>query len=143
MAEAILRDTLDRAGLGRAALVDSAGTHRYHMGEDADPRARAALAEAGYRIQHRARQFDASWLDERDLILTMDAGHLRHMRTMAERTGRRADHIRPIREYDPEGPGDVPDPYYDTIREFREVRSILERSMPALLVHVRRIVGVD
>ncbi len=141
MAEAILRAELVRAGLAERVTVDSAGTHRYHVGEDADPRARAALQEAGYDLDHRARQIDASWLGQRDLVLAMDVGHLRSLRDVARRSGSRTDHIRTIREFDPEGPGDVPDPYYGTIRDFRAVRGILERSMPGLVAHVRDMVG--
>ena len=44
-----------------------------------------------------------------------------------------ADSVRMLREFDPDGAGDVPDPYYDTIAEFRDVRVMLERCMPILL----------
>ena len=80
MAEAILRETLRGTDLDGRVVVDSAGTHRYHVGDDADARARQILAEAGYSISHRARRFDPGWLEERDLILAMDAGHLRELR---------------------------------------------------------------
>lgn len=139
MAEAILRDAVAHSDLADLVVVDSAGTHRYHVGEDADPRARAALAEAGHPLAHRARQFQEQWLVERDLILAMDAGHLRDLSRLAGRHGRDPDHIVLIRDFDPEGLGDVPDPYYDTIAEFREVREILERTMPPLMDHLRSL----
>lgn len=133
MAEAILRGHLDAGDRALSVTVDSAGTHGYHIGADADPRARRVLAERGYHLAHRARQFERDWLQSRDLILAMDAGHLRDLRAMARRAGTRTDHIRTLRDFDPEGPGDVPDPYYDTVEQFREVADIIERSMPALL----------
>lgn len=140
MAEAVLRSAVADSDLSGRVVVDSSGTHGYHVGEDADRRARTVLAESGYPLAHRARRFEAPWLTQRDLILAMDAGHLRDLQAMASRQGVAADHIREFRDFDPLGPGDVPDPYYDTIREFRDVREILERSMPALLDHLRGLV---
>jgi protein-tyrosine phosphatase len=137
MAEAVLRAAVADSDLAGLVVVDSSGTHGYHVGDDADRRAHVVLAEAGYPLRHRARRFEPDWLTERDLILAMDTGHLRHLRAMATRAGLDHDHIVELRDFDPRGPGDVPDPYYDTIQEFREVREILERSMPALLDHLR------
>lgn len=141
MAEAVLRAEVAVSDLSGRVVVDSSGTHGYHVGEDADRRARTVLAEAGYPLAHRARRFDTHWLTQRDLILAMDAGHLRDLRAMAAREGVSGDHIREFRDFDPVGPGDVPDPYYDSIQEFREVREILERSMPALMDHLRALAG--
>ena len=139
MAEAILRAAVADSDLADRVVVDSSGTHRYHVGEDADHRARAVLTEGGYPLAHRARQFRAEWLGERELILAMDAGHLRDLRALAARHGQGTERILAIRDFDPAGPGDVPDPYYDTIVEFREVREILERTMPGLLDHIRSL----
>ncbi len=139
MAEAVLRAALLERGMDAVVEVDSAGTHRYHVGEDADRRAHAVLAEAGYPLRHRARQVDPAWLSERDLILAMDAGHLRDLQALARRHGAPSGHIREFRDFDPEGPGDVPDPYYDSVVEFRQVRHILERTMPALLDHLAEL----
>lgn len=139
MAEAILRAALADTALAGRVIVDSAGTHRYHIGEEADRRARAALREAGYTLAHRARQFESSWLPTRDLVLAMDSGHLRDLRALAARAGEPTGHVRAIRDFDPLGHGDVPDPYYDTMAEFRAVRSILERCMPGVVEHLRSL----
>jgi protein-tyrosine phosphatase len=137
MAEAILRETLKGSELEGRVVVDSAGTHDYHVGDDADGRARQILAEGGYPIRHRARRFDPAWVGDRDLILAMDAGHLRALQSLAARHGSPRARIVAFREFDPEGPGDVPDPYYDTLDAYRLVRTMVERSMPALMAHLR------
>ncbi len=137
MAEAILRHAIAQTELAGTVQVDSAGTHDYHVGEDADGRARQVLAEGGYRLTHRARQFDPTWLKESDLILAMDAGHLRALRSLASRHSLPDAPIVAFRSFDPEGPGDVPDPYYDTLEAYRLVRTIVERSTPHLLDHLR------
>ena len=141
MAEAILRATLRGTDLADRVVVDSAGTHDYHVGEDADGRARQILAEGGYRITHTARRFDPTWLEDRDLILAMDAGHLRELRALAARQGSPDAPIVAFRDFDPEGPGDVPDPYYETLDAYRLVRTMVERSMPALIAHLRGMVA--
>lgn len=139
MAEAILRETLRGTDLEGRVVVDSAGTHNYHVGDDADARARQILAEHGYTISHRARRFDPDWLGDRDLILAMDAGHLRDLRSVAARHGAPDAHIVAFRDFDPEGPGDVPDPYYETLDAYRLVRTMVERSMPALTAHLHAL----
>jgi protein-tyrosine phosphatase len=137
MAEAILRRTLEGSDLRDRVVVDSAGTHGYHVGDDADARARQILAEGGFTISHRARRFDPAWLRERDLILAMDSGHLRDLRSLATRHGSPHSQIVAFRDFDPEGPGDVPDPYYETLDAYRLVSTIVQRSMPALMEHLR------
>ncbi len=141
MAEAILRETLRGTDLDGLVVVDSAGTHGYHVGDDADGRALQILAEGGYSISHRARRFDPAWFSDRDLILAMDAGHLRDLRALAARHGRPDAPIVAFREFDPEGPGDVPDPYYETLDAYRLVRAMVERSMPTLTAHLRTLVA--
>lgn len=139
MAQSILQSAVADSDLaGLPVVVESAGTHRYHVGEDADPRAREVLTEAGYRLRHRARQFDAQWLGEADLILAMDRGHLAHLQQLAHRYGLPDEHVKLMRHFDPRAGADldVPDPYYDTIEEFREVREILVRAVPGVMTHL-------
>ena len=47
MAEAVLRAKLTGAGLANQVAVDSAGTHGFHRGAPADPRAVARAALRG------------------------------------------------------------------------------------------------
>ena len=137
MAEAILTSALRGSDLEGRVVVDSAGTHDYHVGDDADGRARQILAEGGYPISHRARRFDPAWFEDRDLILAMDAGHMHLLRALAARHAADDAAVVAFRDFDPEGPGDVPDPYYDTLDAYRLVRSMVERSMPNLMDHLR------
>ena len=137
--EAILRSTLVGTDLEGRVVVDSAGTHSYHVGDDADARARQILAEGGYPVSHRARRFDPAWLGERDLILAMDSGHMRELKALASRHQTSDATIIVFRDFDPLGPGDVPDPYYEPLHAYRLVRTMVERSMPALLEHLRHL----
>jgi protein-tyrosine phosphatase len=145
MAEAIARHQLAAAAVSRPALaevvVDSAGTGGWHIGSPADKRARQALREAGYDgDQHRARQFESDWFERLDLVIALDAGHLRTLRAWAPTE--RHDQVRLLRSFDPQlsvAPThqlDVRDPYYDDLAAFREVRSQIEAACAGLVAEL-------
>jgi protein-tyrosine phosphatase len=124
MAEMVLRDELDRAGLAGLAEVDSAGTGDWHVGQPMDRRARAELDRRGYDgSAHRARQFQPSWFSQRDLVLALDRSNLADLRDMAPDADAAGPRLLLLRAFDPAlaGPaeqaaadphqGEVPDPY--------------------------------
>ncbi|ACZ00070.1 low molecular weight protein-tyrosine-phosphatase [Thermomonospora sp. CIF 1] len=136
MAEWIVRHHVEEAGLD--VEVDSSGTDGWHVGEGADHRTVRTLTRAGYRVAHRARQFEPSWFDRYDLIIAMDRGHRRALRAMApdaEALGK----IRLLREFDPAAGDDldVPDPYYGGRADFEHVRELIEAAVPGLLEEIR------
>jgi len=131
IAEVVLRDQVARAGLAGAVLVDSAGTGDWHIGAPMHAGSRKQLARNGYDGEsHRARQFDPSWLRERDLVLAMDAANLRDLRAMAPTADH--DRIRLFGEVACLDGQDVPDPYYGTDADFAGVLALLETGMSRL-----------
>ena len=124
MAEIILRDMAEQRGLHNDLEITSAGTGEWHVGEQADPRTRAALARVGYSAEsHRAKQFDPEWFDVYDLLVTFDRGQRRILRSWADTDEQRAL-IRPLLSFVPnEDPNaEVPDPYYGDDELFNQVR---------------------
>ena len=76
MAEVVLRERLEAAGLGDAVVVDSTGTSDEEHGRPVDRRAHRVLTAHGYSVpQHRARQVTPVDLPARDLLLPMTATH--------------------------------------------------------------------
>ncbi|MDJ0383947.1 low molecular weight protein-tyrosine-phosphatase [Streptomyces sp. G-G2] len=138
MAESVFRAQVAEAGLSDRIEVDSAGTGGWHEGDGADPRAASVLAAAGYEQDHRARRFRASWFEHLDLVIALDAEHLRDLRAMAPAPEDVAK-IRLLRSYDPAaGPDlDVPDPYYGPQDGFEECLELVEAAGPGLLAAVR------
>jgi protein-tyrosine phosphatase len=142
-AEVILRELAERERL-LGLEVDSAGTGDWHVGQPADPRAVRALATAGFDGQaHRARQFDREWFARRDLIVALDRGHARTLRSLAPDDQARS-RIRLLRSFDPsvlvgeDHPDiDVADPYYDGDGEFRAMLVQIQPGAAGLLEHVR------
>jgi protein-tyrosine phosphatase len=144
MAETVLRADLARAGLEGAVVVDSAGTGDWHVGDRMDPDARAALARRGYDgsapQNHRARQFDASWLGRRDLVLAMDARNLADLRRMAR--GDEADRIRLFGEVGgltEAGGREIPDPWGGDPDEFGYVLDLLGTAAPVIRARLARL----
>ncbi len=139
-AAGVFRDTVAAAGLMRRVDVDSAGTHGYHIGEEADARSIAAAARRGVDLSlHRARKIRPVDFNAFDLILALDRGHLQHLRAL-----RRDEHTAEIRllldflpEPLPEQKGrDVPDPYYGHDPDFELVLDLVEQASRGLLGHI-------
>ena len=129
-AEVVLAARLDAAGLGDRVSVSSCGLGDWHVGDPMDHRSAATLTSAGYdATRHRARQLDGSWSTGYDLLLAMDAGHLRELAT----AGLPGDRARLYRQFDPVGHGDVPDPYYGGPEGFEEVLTMVERTSAVLV----------
>ncbi|MCW2586852.1 MAG: protein tyrosine phosphatase [Frankiales bacterium] len=131
-AEAVLRHQVEQAGLADEVVVSSAGTGGWHIGDDADPRSLRALRARGYDLAHSARQFRPHWFDDHELVVALDAGHLEELRAL-----RPGAEVRLLREWDPDGPGDVPDPYYGGVAGFEDVLDMVERSCEGLLEELR------
>lgn len=127
-AEGILRHLADQRGI--AVEVDSAGTSDEHRGSPPDHRAIAEAARRGVDISdQRSRQIRPRDFDDFDLILTADEMVDRRVRRQAppDARARIMRMTEPLPDYDkfPE----VPDPYYGSAGDYRDVYDLLERSM--------------
>ena len=138
MAEHVLRKYVQDEGLAGDVVVDSSGTGGWHAGDAADHRTVRALKRHGFTSDHAARKFQRSWFDDYDLVIALDAGHLRELRALA-RSDEDRDKIRLLRSFDPSaGPDlDVPDPYYDDDEAFEHVMDLIERAVPGILDEIR------
>ena len=142
MADVILTELVDLAGLTAKVAVSSSGTGDWHLGHPIDPRAATALLAEGYDPSaHRAQQFDPGWL-EQDLVLAMDAKNLDDI------TGGQgeSERVRMFRSFDPLLPDDatgveldVPDPYYGGDEGFTDVVAIVERTCRRLLTELEAL----
>jgi protein-tyrosine phosphatase len=141
MAESVFRRYVEDAGLADHIAVDSAGTGGWHVGDDADPRAAAALAERGYATEHCARKFNRSWFAERDLIVALDRSHYHDLLRLAPDRDA-ASKVVLLRSFDPRAGDDldVPDPYYGHADHFEEVLDMVESACAGLLDEIRPLV---
>lgn len=116
---------------GLDLFVESCGTGSWHTGEPADSRMRQTAKSHGVTIDHLARRFQPSNLDEYDLIIPMDQNNLNDMAGYIK--AEHQDKVVLLRDWDPQGPGEVPDPWFGGPEGFEIVYTIVERSCRALL----------
>ena len=149
MAHAILEQAAARAGVD--VVVDSAGVSDEEAGNSIDRRAARVLRDAGYAVpDHRARQIRVGELGEWDLILAMTSRHLSVLERLADRAGvehegapasaldlAEGPRMCLYRDLDPEGSGDVPDPWYGGHQDFLDTLEVIERVTPQILALVR------
>jgi protein-tyrosine phosphatase len=127
MAHVVLAARVVDAGLD--VTVDSFGTGDWHIGRPMDSRAAATLTAEGYDAsRHRAAQFTSALVDDFDLVLAMDSDNLADLRALGV-----DERLRRFRDFDPAGPGDVPDPYFGGPDRFGEVLAMVERTSDALV----------
>ena len=139
LAQAVFDHFISQRGLSGLFESESAGTHGYHVGDNADPRMRACAKRHGVKLDHAARKLQAGDIDYYDLLLAMDSEHLAWLYRLDHDHSASA-RIRLYREFDSEqGQGsDVPDPYYGSSADFEEVWQIVESCTQALIATLIR-----
>ena len=133
MAEAVLRQKLERAGLERRVAVESAGTHGWR-GSPVDERAAASGERRGYDLSRiRSRRVLETDFERFDMLLAMDADNMEHLLERCPQGLRdrisllldlapRPDHVR-----------EIPDPYYGAMNGFEVVLDLLEPACETLV----------
>ena len=116
--------------------IDSAGTHNYHTGEPADPRAIAAARRCGIDISMlRARTVSERDFEEFDLVVAMDRDN--HA-LLSQQYSHGANRLRLFMHYAGEDEADVPDPYYGGEEGFELALDLIERGAQSLLAELLR-----
>lgn len=135
MAEGILRHLAQERGI--AISTDSAGTGDYHVGEEPDRRAIAAMERYDIYIRDlRARQFKSLDFEDFDILLAMDASNLANMLKLAP-NAELARKARLVMDHAPNHPErEVPDPYFGGDEGFDHVYRMLVEACDAVLDEV-------
>jgi len=119
-------------GRGLDLEWDSAGLGAYHIGEQADLRSRACAQRHGLTITHRARALVRDDWERFDVLVGMDNQNREELlRRAPSELHKKKVHL--LRDWDPAGPGEIPDPYYGTDADFEHVWHLCERSIPRFL----------
>ena len=118
--------------------VDSSGTGPWHEGEGASTYSIQVWQEAGYKYQHKAKQFKETFFKQHDLILAMDLSNRATLLKLAM-SEEDKNKILMFLSFDPEKSwinpdGEdahqltVPDPYGMELAEYKKVLDMLERA---------------
>ena len=110
MAEFVMKDLVEKAGLKDRFHIESAATSTEEIGNPVYPPARRKLAEYGISCAgHAARQLTRKDYDQFDWLIGMDFANLRNMRRMCG--GDEQNKIHLLMDYT-HRPGEVADPWY-------------------------------
>jgi protein-tyrosine phosphatase len=137
-AEAVFRHYVESAGLSASILIDSAGTHDYHIGHAPDLRSQHAAEQRGYDMSSlRGRQVESLDFERFDYVLAMDKANLAILQYLAPRGCKKQvqlflDYARHHKERE------VPDPYYGGEQGFEQVLDMIEDAAQALLQHIQQ-----
>ena len=134
-AHALFREAVNAAELGDEIVIDSAGTHAYHIGNPPDARSTAtALAHDIDMTDLRARQVCEADFEHYHYVVAMDRDNLALLEAYCPPA--RLDRLSLMLDW-AEGWGDeVPDPYYGGDEGFFRVFDMLTEASQRLLTHI-------
>lgn len=137
-AEAVFRQYVENAGLSGHILIDSAGTHDYHIGDPPDLRTRHAAQQRGYDMSGlRGRQVEGEDFHRFDYVLAMDKANLAALQRLMPPAS--DAQVRLFLEYARHHAVlEVPDPYYGGEDGFERVLDMVEDAAEGLLQHIRQ-----
>ncbi len=131
-AEGVFRHHVTQAGLSETIVVDSAGTHAYHVGSPPDRRAHAAAERRGISLLDiRARRVSDQDFERFDYIIAMDEDNVAHLKD--ESPTEYHSKVRLFLEFSSSGQREVPDPYYGGAAGFERVLDLVEDASRGLL----------
>jgi protein-tyrosine phosphatase len=137
-AEAVFRHYVESAGLSEHIMIDSAGTHDYHIGDPPDLRMQRAAQQRGYDLSAlRGRQVESGDFRRFDYVLAMDKANLAILQRLAppDSATRAQLFLTYARHY---AEREVPDPYYGGADGFERVLDMVEDAAQGLLQHIRQ-----
>ncbi|SJM90328.1 putative Protein-tyrosine-phosphatase [Crenothrix polyspora] len=119
-------------------VIDSAGTHAYHIGDAPDLRSQKAASDRGVALSHlRARKVNITDFEKFDFILAMDAEN--HANLMALCPDSHKTKVQYFLDYAPQlKTREVPDPYYGGKYGFEKVLDMIEAAALGFLAHVQK-----
>ncbi len=140
-AEGVFRSVVADAGLADSIIVDSAGTHSYHLGHPPDRRSQAAALARGYDLSSlRARRVSEADFLAFDHILAMDRDNYEHLQRLQPDDA--VAELDLFLSFDGNSAlSEVPDPYYGGARGFEHVLDLVESASRGLLAHTKRRLG--
>ena len=136
-AEGVFRHRAAAAGLADRLVIDSAGTHGYHVGEPPDARSMEHAANRGYDLSaQRSRKVVASDFENFDHVLAMDHDNLRLLEAACPPQHRHKLGL--FMAHASRSDSDVvPDPYYGGGRGFDLVLDYIEDASDGLIAALK------
>lgn len=138
LAEGVFQQLLVKQGLTGYISCDSAATSTYEIGNHPDPRTLKNAQSHGLTLDHRSQQITRAAFDQADYVIGMDYSNIENIHRVLKLGDQSYNKISLMRDFDPEGPGEVPDPYYGTEADFELTYQLIARSAEGLLADIIR-----
>lgn len=137
-AEGVFTRLVHERNLAHHFVIDSAGTHAYHVGNPPDLRSQKAALERGIDLAHlRARKFIMDDFEHFDYVLAMDDENYSILINACPQEHQ--DKIQYFLEFAPHlGTREVPDPYYGGEYGFERVLDMVEEAAKGLLTALEK-----
>ena len=137
-AQGVFARLVEDHGLADFIVIDSAGTHAYHIGEPPDARASAAAMNRGIDLSsQRARRVSPEDFERFDYVLAMDSDNYEIL--AASCPSGFESRLRLFLEFAPDlDAREVPDPYYGGTSGFERVLDMIEMASAGLLADIRQ-----
>jgi protein-tyrosine phosphatase len=131
MAEGVFRHLVAQRGLAHVIETDSAGTSRYHIGEQPHHGTLRVLGDHGISLSHAARQFLHVDAERFELLVAMDGSNRADMLRLFDANTVPTIHF--LLDFISDGlrSQDVPDPWFTG--DFEAVYELVERACIGLL----------
>ncbi len=132
-AEGIFTHLVKQEKLTENFIIDSAGTHAYHVGDAPDLRAQRASLNRGVDISHlRGRKVIMDDFEKFDFILAMDDDNFDILKNACPKQHQQKLHY--FLEFAPSlKKREVPDPYYGGTQGFENVLDMVELASEGFL----------
>jgi len=135
-AEGVFRHNVNQENMDSQIVIDSAGTHAYHIGNPPDERAQNAALKRNIDLSaQRARRVTTKDFSTFDYIIAMDESNKRDL--LAICPSGHEDRIHLFLDFADREETEVPDPYYGQGRGFEIVLNLVEEASEGLLKHIK------
>ncbi len=141
-AQGVFEKLVSEHALAERIVIDSAGTHAYHIGEVPDARASAAAMRRGIDLSpQRARRVSPADFEQFDYVLAMDTSNYADLSDLC--SPEQSPKLQLFLEFaSVPGIKEVPDPYYGGATGFERVLDLIEEASAGLLETIRRQHGL-
>jgi len=136
-AEGVFTKLVNEKKLDHRFIIDSAGTHAYHIGNPPDLRSQKAAAERDIQLSHlRARKVVMGDFDDFDFLLVMDDENYAALINACPASHKHK--VQYFLDYAPQLTArEVPDPYYGGEYGFERVLDMIEAASTGFLVSLQ------
>jgi low molecular weight protein-tyrosine phosphatase len=135
-AEGVFRYMVEQLNVEHEILIDSAGTHAYHVGNQPDQRAQEAALRRNIDLSsQRARRVSSDDFTEFDFVIAMDESNKDDLLSICPSGYEQRVHL--FLDFAECDESEVPDPYYGQGRGFEIVLNLVEEASDGLLKHIR------